>query len=94
MHGNVAEWTRSTYAPYPCAELPTTGEAAEKESKLGQIHKVVRGGSWRDRPHRCSSAFRLSYPPYQKVFNVGFRVVIEEPPEVVQGEPDSPEDRR
>jgi len=39
---------------------------------------VVRGGSWYDRPKRCRSAFRLSYRSYQKVYNVGFRVVMEE----------------
>ena len=39
---------------------------------------VVRGGSWRDRPARSTSAFRLTYERYQRVFNVGFRVVIEE----------------
>jgi formylglycine-generating enzyme required for sulfatase activity len=38
---------------------------------------VVRGGSWRDRPHRGRSAFRLAYRPYQPVYNVGFRVVME-----------------
>ena len=38
---------------------------------------IVRGGSWRDRPRRCRTAFKLSYPPYQRVFNVGFRVVCE-----------------
>ncbi len=39
--------------------------------------KVVRGGSWYDRPVRSRSASRLAYPSYQKVFNVGFRVVME-----------------
>lgn len=37
--------------------------------------KVARGGSWRDRPYRAMSAFRVAYQPYQRVFNVGFRVV-------------------
>ena len=37
----------------------------------------MRGGSWYDRPKRCRSAFRLSYPAWQKVYNVGFRIVIE-----------------
>ena len=47
---------------------------------------VVRGGSWRDRPLRCRSASRLTYPPYQRVFNVGFRVVCEvEPKKVASG---------
>jgi formylglycine-generating enzyme required for sulfatase activity len=40
--------------------------------------RVVRGGSWYDRPNRCTSAFRLGYAPYQNVFNVGFRVVVQE----------------
>ena len=47
---------------------------------------VVRGGSWRDRPFRCRSASRLTYPPYQRVFNVGFRVVCQiEPKKVAIG---------
>ena len=29
------------------------------------------------RPYRCTSSFSLSYLPYQRVFNVGFRVVGE-----------------
>jgi len=67
MHGNVWEWTRSPYAPYPyraAAAAPGTDE-------------VVRGGSWYDRPYRATSSYRLAYQPYQRVFNVGFRVVCE-----------------
>lgn len=71
MHGNAAEWTRTHYRPYPYR----AEDGRDQESEEGL--KVVRGGSWRDRPKRCRSAFRLSYPAYQKVFNVGFRVIIE-----------------
>jgi formylglycine-generating enzyme required for sulfatase activity len=39
---------------------------------------VVRGGSWRDRPQRATSSYRLAYRPYQSVFNVGFRAILEE----------------
>ncbi len=39
--------------------------------------KVIRGGSWRDRPKLCRSASRWAYDPWQKVFNVGFRVIID-----------------
>ena len=39
--------------------------------------KVVRGGSWYDRPKRCRSAFRLSYQPYQRIYSVGFRVMCQ-----------------
>jgi len=76
MHGNACEWTRTTYKPYPY-------KASEDRNYLDeQNRKVVRGGSWCDRPKRCRSAFRLSYPAWQRVHNVGFRVVSEiEPPE-------------
>jgi len=71
MYGNVAEWTRTTYRPYPY----DSGDGRDDSSGTGP--KVVRGGSWFDRPKRCTSSFRLSYPAYQRVFNVGFRVVCE-----------------
>ncbi len=68
MHGNVAEWTHSDYLPYPYNEkMQDTG-----------INKVVRGGSWIDHPKSSTSFFRRSYLPWQKVYNVGFRVVIDE----------------
>jgi len=72
LHGNAAEWTRSSYRPYPWDALAT------EEPALDADLKVVRGGSWRDRPKRARSAFRLSYPAYQKVFNVGFRIIVED----------------
>jgi len=70
MHGNVAEWTASTYDPYP-VKATVGHNSPESPGK-----RVVRGGSFRDRPKRCRSAFRLAYPPWQPVHNVGFRVVI------------------
>jgi len=71
MHGNIAEWTRSAYKPYPY-------KADDGRNKIGtSAERTVRGGSWRDRPKRCRSAFRLSYPNWQKIYNVGFRVVIQ-----------------
>lgn len=71
MHGNAAEWTRTTYRPYPYDA--TDG----RDDPLTAGSKVVRGGSFYDRPERCRSGFRLSYPAWQGVFNVGFRVVME-----------------
>ncbi|NQT36950.1 MAG: SUMF1/EgtB/PvdO family nonheme iron enzyme, partial [Planctomycetes bacterium] len=71
MHGSVAEWTGSAYCRYPYDSL----DGRDALDAPGQ--KVVRGGSWRDRPSRARSAFRLGYEPYQRVFNVGFRVVCE-----------------
>jgi len=40
--------------------------------------KVIRGGSWRDRPHRAAAGYSLGFPAWQKVYNVGFRVIVEE----------------
>jgi len=69
VHGNAAEWTRTAYRPYPYYADDGRDDPAT------QGRKVVRGGSWRDRPKRCTSSFRLSYQPYQRVYNVGFRVI-------------------
>jgi len=71
MHGNACEWTRTTYKPYPYRADDGRNDLTEPG------RKVVRGGSWCDRPKRCRSAFRLSYPAWQRVHNVGFRVVAE-----------------
>lgn len=68
MHGNVAEWTRSDYLPYPYKE--TTKSSSE--------YKTVRGGSYIERPKFSTSYSRKGYYPYQRVFNVGFRMIIEE----------------
>jgi formylglycine-generating enzyme required for sulfatase activity len=42
------------------------------------LKKVARGGSWNDRPKTAGSSIRFPYESYQKVFNVGFRVIIED----------------
>lgn len=66
MLGNVAEWTRSDYLAYPYADK-TSADAK----------KTVRGGSWRSRPKYSTASFRTAYEPWQKVYNAGFRVVVE-----------------
>ncbi|MEI7954802.1 MAG: SUMF1/EgtB/PvdO family nonheme iron enzyme [Verrucomicrobiota bacterium] len=71
MHGNVAEWTRSDYKPYPY------NDSDGRNSLAPANQKVVRGGSWHDRPLRSTSTFRLGYPSWQRVYHVGFRVVVE-----------------
>jgi len=46
-----------------------------RETTPDGLH-IARGGSWRDRPHRATITERVEYAPYQRVFNVGFRVVL------------------
>jgi formylglycine-generating enzyme required for sulfatase activity len=71
MQGNVSEWTRSLYKPYPYAD-----DARNEDATAGE--RVVRGGSWWNRPFQCTSSYRAPYQDYQPVMWVGFRIVIEE----------------
>ena len=69
MHGNVAEWTSTVVKPnYGTSFMDSRNET----------QRIVRGGSWHDRPYRGAADFRESYYPWQRVFDVGFRVVCEE----------------
>jgi formylglycine-generating enzyme required for sulfatase activity len=80
MHGNVAEWTLSLYRGYPYR----TDDGRNDTSAAGK--RVVRGGSFLDRPDRSRAAVRYGFSPWHKVYNVGFRVVVNQP-ELVSGTP-------
>lgn len=71
MQGNVAEWTRSDYRPYPYS-------AKADATNVSNAEKVARGGSWIDRTKNASLSTRRHFLPWQRVRNVGFRVIIEE----------------
>ncbi|MCY2991677.1 MAG: SUMF1/EgtB/PvdO family nonheme iron enzyme [Planctomycetota bacterium] len=71
MVGNVSEWTRSSYRPYPYRDDDGRNDGASPE------RKVARGGSWADRPADAGSAVRRVYQPWQSVYDVGFRVIVE-----------------
>ncbi|NQU25091.1 MAG: SUMF1/EgtB/PvdO family nonheme iron enzyme, partial [Candidatus Nealsonbacteria bacterium] len=70
--GNVSEWTRSDYRPYPYKDNDGRNSGATGEKK------VARGGAWNDRPKTAGSSVRFPYESYQKVWNVGMRVIIAE----------------
>jgi formylglycine-generating enzyme required for sulfatase activity len=72
MIGNVAEWTRSNYRPYPYKTDDGRNDLNPSENK------VLRGGSWRDRPKWGRSSVRRDYRSYQPVYNGGFRIIAEE----------------
>lgn len=78
MHGNAWEWTASCIRAYPYADGDGRNDPAAGEKR------VVRGGSFYDRPYRATASYRLAYESWQRVYNVSFRVVCpaEEKPDV------------
>jgi len=67
--GALAEWTRTTYRPYPYVATDGRDDGQRKG------RKVVRGAKGLKVPAARRDTYRLSYPWWQGVWNVGFRVV-------------------
>jgi formylglycine-generating enzyme required for sulfatase activity len=74
MHGNVWEWTRDWYAPYPAG--PVTAPRGAAEGAL----KVIRGGSWAFGADSARSACRYHHAPHHWGYSLGFRLVWEPDP--------------
>jgi formylglycine-generating enzyme required for sulfatase activity len=70
MGRSGAEWTRSSYKSYPY----NSEDGRDLGAKEGR--KVVRGAKAMGARRR--DTYRLSYPFWQPVWNVGFRVVCED----------------
>ena len=71
INGNVSEWTADNYTEY-------------LGGKQIEDFKSVRGGSWRDRAKWARVTIRRGFRPWQKVYNVGFRVVIDDAEKAAQ----------
>ena len=71
MAGNVNEWTRSKFVPYP---------GAPKDLRLKPGRRVIRGGAyrWPFRDARCAARDGAPEADYASAW-IGFRVVIEVP---------------
>ncbi len=74
MLGNVAEWTRDAYGPYPAAEEDTDPKGPAEGSS-----RVVRGGAWRSFAPAVRCAARTGIPRSHQLHHVGLRVVQEIP---------------
>jgi formylglycine-generating enzyme required for sulfatase activity len=70
LSGNVWEWTRSLYQPYPYQ----AGDGREDPEAEG--HRVLRGGSWLSDLRHARCAFRGWLSPVSYSNDVGFRVVV------------------
>ncbi len=77
MHGNVWEWCLDRWHP-SLAKGPTNGSAwqepAPELAKEDQDRRLLRGGSWVNRPKFCRSAYRNDIHPDFRNGNIGFRV--------------------
>jgi len=70
MAGNVWEWTRSVYRPYPYD--PTDGR--EDDTEPAQKRFTLRGGAWFYLPINLRAAYRYRLTPVDHDQDVGFRL--------------------
>ena len=79
MHGNVWEWTNDWHAKDYYGKSPMV-DPRGPSTGLGRVY---RGGSWSNSARVCRSAIRYWDPTVKRVHNVGFRVVLEIPAEMI-----------
>jgi len=80
--GHIQPALVGSYQPSPWGLKDIIGNVCEWTSSdyapYSKEKMVARGGSWSDRPMSTGSATRYAYLPWQKVYNVGFRIIVEE----------------
>ena len=74
MSGNVWEWTRSPYQPYPF------DPSDDRRELQADALWVMRGGSFADAERNVRTAIRGGADPGARRAFIGFRVVITNQP--------------
>lgn len=77
MHGLVREWCADSWHD-SYENAPITAEVwAANNAETTQ--RVLRGGSWNSGPRTCRSAFRSRADAGTNLYDIGFRVVCDDP---------------
>jgi formylglycine-generating enzyme required for sulfatase activity len=70
MHGNVCEWCLDSYGDYP------NGAVTDPVSLQQGSSRVIRGGGWSPYAEDCRSAYRDSYDPSRRYYDIGLRLSL------------------
>ena len=77
MAGNVWEWTSTAWgSSVSDPDISVSGDEIDSGKSSLSASRVVRGGSWVDRPRLLRAAFRNLRPPVFRNELLGFRVCV------------------
>ena len=94
MHGNVWEWCHDTYSDTIYEQYRGPGHPRPHHTAVDPVHekpwnqfgnwRVIRGGSWFTSPAFCRADIRGYFDAPDAACYLGFRVVRDAPPEMIQ----------